>query len=53
MSYQEFATYAAILLIAGFTCGRKYERWSAKRYSDAAQRIKDKYQAYRGSTERI
>lgn len=50
MSYQEFASYFVLEAIAVWMIARAYERWSHRRYSDAAARMKAKYQSHLSRT---
>lgn len=45
MTPHEFAPFAFAIAGAFFFAGRAYERRSAKRYSEAAERIRQKYQS--------
>lgn len=54
MNFQGLIACAALLAMASFYIGRLYERNFGRRISSAAaRRIKEKYQAVKGSTERI
>lgn len=53
MNMFDCSPFLILIAIAFFMAGRAYERRSARRYSEAAERIKQKYQAHRGSTERV
>lgn len=52
MTPADFAPFALAIAGAFFFAGRAYERRSAKRYSESAERIKAKYQAHISSPNR-
>lgn len=53
MNYHGLIACALLLAIACFHIGRRYERISARRYSEAADRIRQKYRAHKDATERV
>lgn len=53
MSAPQFLCYFALGAIAFFQMGRWYQYRLTKPESDAARRIREKYQAHKGSTERV
>lgn len=46
MTPQDFAPFAIAIAVSFFMAGRAYERRSAKRYSEASERIRQKYQSH-------